>query len=398
MPFQIIRNDITKMKTDAIVSPTGSEAFVGGGVDSAVYRAAGLEDLLAKRREIGKMEVGEAAATSAGSLPCRYIFHVCSPAFLDGSHGEEQQLKSCYEKCLALAVEKRCESIAFPLLSAGSNGYPGALALRAAVSVFRDFLQARELEIYLVVFDGEAAALSGKLFPDVRAYVDEHYVETALREEYEGGRGRRTLFKSLLRDEGQNLEKTAAGNKRGSDKKTGSEKKTGSVFKRELTTEDESDSGQEVLYDRMPESEDNLLPHVPMAPAAFAAAPAAASLALDDFIHQNTGSFEEYLQQLINRKGMTNAEVYKKANLSKQYFSKIMHGQVKPAKEKLLCIAVALKLNLDETADFLRIAGFALSPCSKTDLVFEYFIVRRNFDIFSIDIALFDCGLPSLMD
>ena len=95
---------------------------------------------------------------------------------------------------------------------------------------------------------------------------------------------------------------------------------------------------------------------------------------------------------------MTNAEVYKKANLSKQYFSKVMHGQVKPTKEKLLCIAVALKLNLDETADFLRLAGYALSPCSKTDLVFEYFIVRRNFDIFSIDIALFDCGLPSLMD
>lgn len=434
MPFQIIRNDITKMKTDAIVSPAGFDALVGGGVDSAVFRAAGMEELLAKRWEIGKMEAGEAVATSAGELSCRYIFHVCSPVFQDGSHGEEQLLKDCYEKCLALAVERKCESIAFPLLSAGSNGYPRDLALTAAVSVFRDFLQTREMEIYLVVFDGESTALSGELFSDVRAYVDEHYVETALREEYEGGRRRKTLFKSLLRDAGQNREKTAAGHKRSS------EKKTGSVFKRKLEREDEYDSEEEMMFDRSSESEDNSLPQGPVAPAVFsaapaaraiaspaagtssasgaaaspaaetspaagaavspvaAAAPAAASLALDDFIHQNTGSFEEYLQQLINRKGMTNAEVYKKANLSKQYFSKVMHEQVKPAKEKLLCIAIALKLNLDETADFLRIAGFALSPCSKTDLVFEYFIIRQNFDIFSIDIALFDCGLPSLMD
>lgn len=348
MPFQIIRNDITKMKADVIVSPTGADAIVGGGVDSAVYRAAGLKKLLEQRRSAGRMQVGEVTATSSGRLSSRYIFHAFSPVFQDGSHGEEQLLKGCYENCLALAVEKQCGSIAFPLLSAGSNGYPVNLALEAAVSVFRDFLQTHELEIYLVVFDGESAVLSGELFPDVRAYVDEHYVETTLRNEYDGGR-RRGLFRSAP-----------------------------------------------AVLSQAPIDEAEPIDEA--APAAGAAPLSAAPLGLNDFIRRNAGSFEEYLQQLINRKGMTNAEVYKRANLSKQYFSKVMHGQVKPAKEKLLCIAVALKLNLDETADFLRIAGFALSPCSKTDLVFEYFIVNQNFDIFSIDIALFDCGLPSLMD
>lgn len=395
MPFQIIRNDIAKMKTDVIVSPTGADAFVGGGVDTAVFRAAGMRELLARRREAGRLEAGEIAATSAGRLPCRYIFHVCSPVFQDGSHGEEQLLKSCYEKCLALAVEKRCESIAFPLLSAGSNGYPGEVALEAAVAVFRDFLQTQDMEIYLVVFDGGSTVLSGKLFPEVKAYVDERYVETALREEYAGGR-RRALFQSLAKH--RESSRVKGRHEKDYDASDGHEKfDYGENY--HVENGHAKDNYEKRSRGKKPDSpleEEQAL----MAPAVFAAAPpeGAALSGLNDFIRQNSGSFKDYLQQLINRKGMTNAEVYKRANLSKQYFSKVMHGQVKPAKEKLLCIAVALKLNLDETADFLRLAGFALSPCSKTDLVFEYFITRQDFDIFSIDIALFDCGLPSLMD
>lgn len=395
MPFQIVRNDITKMHTDVIVSPTGQEANVGGGVDRAVYRAAGQEELLEMRRKIGRMSPGEVAETSAGSLACRYIFHACSPVYQDGSRGEERLLRDCYEKCLALAAEKGCESIAFPLLSAGTNGFPALLALEAAVDAFRDFLQARDMEIYLVVFDGESAALSGNLFPGVRAYVDEHYVEAALEEEYRGRRRRGLLARrSMLSEDMQETEDGAMPLDRASQPLP-----PRSVARQAPLPQDAARQG---LPARAP-AEQAPLPRdraKQAAPAVYAAAPAAgaAPSGLSDFIRQNAGSFEEYLQKLINRKGMTNAEVYKRANLSKQYFSKVMHGQVRPAKEKLLCIAVALKLNLDETRDFLRLAGFALSPCSKTDLVFEYFIVRQDFDIFSIDIALFDCGLPSLMD
>ena len=395
MPFQIVRNDITKMHTDVIVSPTGQEANVGGGVDRAVYRAAGQEELLEMRRKIGRMNPGEVAETSAGSLACRYIFHACSPVYQDGSRGEERLLRDCYKKCLALAAEKGCESIAFPLLSAGTNGFPAALALETAVDAFRDFLQARDMEIYLVVFDGESAALSGNLFPGVRAYVDEHYVEAALEEEYRGRRRRGLLARrSMLSEDMQETEDGAMPLDRASQPPP-----PRSVARQAPLSQDAARQG---LPARAP-AEQAPLPRdraKQAAGAVYAAAPAAnaAPSGLSDFIRQNAGSFEEYLQKLINRKGMTNAEVYKRANLSKQYFSKVMHGQVRPAKEKLLCIAVALKLNLDETRDFLRLAGFALSPCSKTDLVFEYFIVRQDFDIFSIDIALFDCGLPSLMD
>ncbi len=250
-------------------------------------------------------------------------------------------------------------------------------------------------EIYLVVFDGESAALSGNLFPGVRAYVDEHYVEAALEEEYRGRRRRGLLARrSMLSEDMQETEDGAMPRDGASQPPP-----PRSVARQAPLPQDAARQG---LPARAP-AEQAPLPRdraKQAAPAVYAAAPAAgaAPSGLSDFIRQNAGSFEEYLQKLINRKGMTNAEVYKRANLSKQYFSKVMHGQVRPAKEKLLCIAVALKLNLDETRDFLRLAGFALSPCSKTDLVFEYFIVRQDFDIFSIDIALFDCGLPSLMD
>ena len=341
MPFQIVRNDITKMHTDVIVSPTGQEANVGGGVDRAVYRAAGQEELLEMRRKIGRMNPGEVAETSAGSLACRYIFHACSPVYQDGSRGEERLLRDCYKKCLALAAEKGCESIAFPLLSAGTNGFPAALALETAVDAFRDFLQARDMEIYLVVFDGESAALSGNLFPGVRAYVDEHYVEAALEEEYRGRRRRGLLARrSMLSEDMQETEDGAMPLDRASQPPP-----PRSVARQAPLSQDAARQG---LPARAP-AEQAPLPRdraKQAAGAVYAAAPAAnaAPSGLSDFIRQNAGSFE------------------------------------------------------DETRDFLRLAGFALSPCSKTDLVFEYFIVRQDFDIFSIDIALFDCGLPSLMD
>lgn len=109
-----------------------------------------------------------------------------------------------------------------------------------------------------------------------------------------------------------------------------------------------------------------------------------------------TDSFEKHLQQLINKKELKNSEVYATANISKQYFSKLLKGQVKPSKEKMLALAVGLRLNLDETIDFLRIAGYALSPISQTDKIVEYFIEHEDYNVLKIDIVLFDYGLDPL--
>ena len=173
MPFQIIRNDITRVKADAIVNTANPRPVIGRGTDTAIYEAAGREQLLAEREKIGKIPVGKAVATSAYALPARYIIHTVGPRWIDGSHGEEAALRSCYHESLRLAESLSCESIAFPLLASGNYHFPKELAIKTATSVIYDFLMENDMMVYLVVYDEKAFSLSEKLFTDVRDYLDE---------------------------------------------------------------------------------------------------------------------------------------------------------------------------------------------------------------------------------
>ncbi len=171
MPFQIIRNDITKVKADAIVNTANPYPAVGRGTDTAIYEAAGWDELLAERKKIGEIPVGKAEVTSAFALPSRYIIHTVGPKWIDGSHGEEAALRSCYDESLKIAEDLNCESIAFPLLASGNFKFPKELAIRTATSVIYDFLMESDMMVYLVVYDEKAFELSGKLFTDVKDYL-----------------------------------------------------------------------------------------------------------------------------------------------------------------------------------------------------------------------------------
>ena len=184
MPFQIIRNDITKVKADAIVNTANPFVNIGAGVDSAIYEAAGREQLLAARNKIGVLEPGEAAITSAFNLDAKYIIHVSSPWWRGGDKGEAELLRSCYDKTLKLAKDNSCKSIAFPLLATGSYDFPKRLGLEIAVSAFTDFLEENEMEITLVVFEKSTVHISGELGEEVKSYIDDLYVEGALQKEY----------------------------------------------------------------------------------------------------------------------------------------------------------------------------------------------------------------------
>lgn len=340
MAFRIIRNDITKVKADAIVNTANPEVAIGAGVDSAIYEAAGKSKLLFARKKIGNLNVGEVGITRAFHLEAKYIIHSCGPYWIDGLHQEQEILRQCYDKCLNLAYKHHCKSIAFPLMSTGAYGFPKELGLQIALESFSAFLLQHEIEIILVVFEETAFRLSGKIFEDVREFVDNSYVEHKLQEEYRhdgicGQREeRRRLSSPMVRQEKQNCSPS---------------------------------------FSKIP-------------------------LKLDLYMQQESGSFGEYLQQMINKKGMKNSEVYAAANLTKQYFSKLLKGKVTPSKTKILSLAIALRLNMDETVDFLRMSGYAFSPFSPVDKIFEYFIQNKIYDIYKIDIVLFDYGLPTLVN
>ncbi|MBK5898284.1 macro domain-containing protein [Catonella massiliensis] len=346
MPFRIIRDDITKVKADAIVNPANPEPVIGGGVESAIYEAAGKEKLLEARKELGRLQPGKVGVTEAFNLAAKYIIHVSGLYWKGGNSFEARCLKECYEKALKAALDKGCKSIAFPLLGTGTYGFPKDIGLDVAVSTFTEFLEEYEMEITLVVFDNEAVNVSGKLAYEVKSFIDDKYAHEVLETEYKKDR---------------NIERYALPNER---------------FHLLL---------KEETYD---------VPDNTCTKETFSAEPSGSLEAALKNIYKE--SFEKHLQQLINKKGLKNSEVYAAANISKQYFSKLLKGQVKPSKDKMLALAVGLRLNMDETADFLRIGGYALSPISQTDTVVEYFIRKQEYNVLKINIVLFDYGLEPL--
>ena len=320
MPLIIVRNDITKMSVDAIVNAAKESLLGGGGVDGCIHRAAGPE-LLQECRTLGGCRTGEAKLTGAYRLPCKYVIHTVGPVWNGGKYGEREQLASCYRSSLALAKKHGCETVAFPLISSGVFGYPKDQALRVAVDTISEFLAENEMTVYIVIFDRAAYQIGNKLFADIAAYIDDHYVDAH------------------------------------TDSRRERMRRMGLVESRMLT--------------------------------AYEDAPMAASGLDEALAHLDTG-FSETLLKFIDRSGKKDAEVYKKANVDRKLFSKIRNNPgYKPSKSTAIAFAIALELNLDETCDLIARAGYALSPSSKFDVIIEYFIMQRDYDIFKINEALF---------
>lgn len=197
MPFEIVRNDIVNMKVDAIVNTANPRPIIGAGTDKAVHDKAGSRLLLA-RKEIGNIAVGEAAITPAFDLDANYVIHTAGPIWKDGRFGEEELLASCFRNSLGIAKKKACESIAFPLISTGSYGFPKPLALQIAVREISSFLMENEMQVYLVVFEKQSFELSEKLFKSVSSYIDANYVSDKMNLEYGTSKVRRRNYEDML--------------------------------------------------------------------------------------------------------------------------------------------------------------------------------------------------------
>lgn len=357
MPLKIVRNDITKMHCDAIVNTANKYVAVGSGCDTAVYNAAGREKLLAYREEnIGNVEEGEVFITPAFDLPTKWIIHAVSPAFRDGLSGEEEKLHSCYRKSLDLAYEHKLQTIAFPLISTGSFGYPKEEGMRIAVDEISGFLLSHDMLVYLVVFDSQATALGKSITLDLESYIDHNYVSEKEEEEY-GARFRKNRKESRLMPELRECKMVSSVERNSSP-----------------VCYSDSDFPEEAVFFEEHESK------------------------LEERIKHMSDTFSEYLLYLIQQKGLSNADVYKKAIVDKKVFSKIKNNpQYHPQKMTAMCLCVGAELNLDETKDLLARAGYALSPCDKTDVIFSYFIENKIYDMIELDIQLEEHGQKCLI-
>ena len=336
MPFEIVRNDISNMRVDAIVNTANPKPVVGSGTDTMIHKKAGPK-LLAARQMIGRIDAGCAAITPAFDLQAKYVIHTVGPVWADGSYGEEALLRNCYDNSLKLALEHHCNSIAFPLISTGNYGFPKDKALQIAISAFSTFLLEHEMQIYLVVFDRTSFKLSEKLFQSVASYIDEHYVEDCAIAAYG------------VTPENRRIRR-----------------------RRDFDAEE-----------RMILAE--CAPCYPM--------PAAPSKArsLEDMLKQADAGFTETLLKLIDDSGKKDSEVYKKALLSKQHFSKIRNNpDYRPTKPTAIALALALELNLDQTRDLIGRAGYALTNSSKFDLIIQYHIENKKYNVVEINTVLYE--------
>lgn len=340
MPFTIVKKNITKIRCDAIVNPTNEDLIPLGGADAEIHQVAGKE-LDEMCRSIGKLGVGKAKITPAYRLPCKYVIHTVGPRWRGGGYYEKELLQSCYQEALKIAKGTKCKSVAFPLISSGLHGYPKNEVLKVALSVIKEFLYENDMRVYLVLFDKEEYALNEKTVQEIAEYIKEEYEE--IREDD-------------LPFETYCIEKSLS----------------------PCGFEERLESAKRLIaYSRKKFVSDYL--------------------SCENIFEDMYDGFALSLMQLIDAKGMGDVECYKKANVSRQTWYKILNDpNYKPNKKTILSFAIALELDIEETQKLLATAGFVLSKSSKFDLIIMYCIKKEIYDVFEIDSILFQYDQETL--
>lgn len=339
MPFEIVRNDIVNMKVDAIVNTANPNPVIGSGVDSSIYEKAGSE-LLKEREKLGQIHFGAAAITDGFNLDAKYVIHTVGPIWIDGNNKEEKTLSSCYQKSLSLAKKYKCKSVAFPLISTGNYGFPKDLALEIAVREISSFILKNDIQVFLVVFDKDSFILSEKLFKSINSFIDEYYVNDLTTSNYHN---RNFITRSdLLR------------------------------YEEDCFSEENLETSKNICLSKSNNCDD-----------------------LNNMLKDLDASFSETLLKLIDKTGKKDSEIYKKANIDRKLFSKIRTNKnYNPSKSTALAFAFALELDYNETLDFIRRAGFTLSHSNKFDIIVEYFLKNKEYDIFKVNEVLFAFDQP----
>jgi O-acetyl-ADP-ribose deacetylase (regulator of RNase III) len=333
MPLNIIRADITTLHTDAIVNAANTDLAMGGGVCGAIFKAARARELQAACDKLAPAETGATVITPGFNLSAKYVIHAAGPVYSHSNPGEsERLLRAAYTNSLKRAVENKCASVAFPLISSGIYGYPASDALRVATAAIQDFMSGHDIDVTLVIFDKATFAAGEKLLGDVQSYIDEHYIEE------------HTVTRRELLDVETEAIRAA---------------------KSPMVEEDHATMLAPLRLEDIVGNLDEPF--------------SATLLRLID--KSGKTDAEIYKRANIDRR------LFSKIR-SNQYYA--------PSKPTVLAFAVALRLSLDQAEDLLERAGFALSHSRKFDVIVEYFIVNGKHDIFEINNVLFEYDQPLL--
>ena len=338
MALEIIREDITRVNADAIVNPT-DEYYTGlGGTDGRIHEAAGIK-LREECDKLSSLSAGECVTTgSFNMVNCKYIIHTVGPVYVNGHHNEDITLARCYINVLREAVKLKIKSIALPLISTGTFGYPKKEALSIATRVIREFLYDYELDVYLLVYDREAFDISRELYDDVDDYLSDYGFEL------ESGYGDIDEYVDAYPSDELKL------------------------FNCECKAEPSL---------RRPE------PFGKSFNPGF----------MKDYVEDE--SFNDCLRRFISEKHKTERDVYTASNLSKQAFNGIYNNKSVPKKGNVLALCIGLQLDIDEAMEFVEKAGYSFGY-SKQDYIVRYFIENERYDIFEINYFLMNEDLPYL--
>ena len=345
MAFKILRNDITKVRADAVVNTANPMPVIGRGTDSSIYEAAGREQLLEARRKIGVIERGQSIWTTAFNLKkhgVKYIIHTSGVIYRDGNHGEKDILRSCYQTALAIAAELNCKSVAIPLLASGNYRFPKDLALQIAVEEINRFLLEHEVDVFRVVYDAESYKISEKLFDDVEDFLSDNLDGYEVEEEHiQYKASYNTVIGSLSADR---------------------------IFEPARAVQSEPILSEEKKI---------------------------APIDVDAFIRSSKDklNFQNTLMHLIADRKVDNSVIYKKACIDKKFFSKIISNKdYVPKKRTVMALGLALELPLEEYERFLASAGYAFMPSSKFDLIIKYCVMNHIYNLINVDVILDDHG------
>lgn len=339
MALHIVRADITTMEVDAIVNSANRNPIYGNGVDRAIYKAAGEEELLRARQQIGEIKYGDAKETRAFALKARWIIHAVVARWFDGNSGEYGALANCYRKALSLAEKLKCKSVAFPLLGTGVFGFPKKNALQIALCEFTRFLLNYSMDIYFVVFDQESFSLIKKIWPDVEDRIGDGGVEERVHKEYvDFNEYSNSLMKPInmceLGDIGPEIQK---------------------------------------YYDEYETAE------------MFVSK------------EKDKGSFGEKVMKYIENTYNKDSTFYKAAGISNKTFYRMRDEKdYHPTKDTVWGVCFALKLDKYKAEDLMTLAGYHIDPIDVRDCICMSCLEDKIFKLMDVNERLYDKGQPLL--